>query len=80
MRSIVYSRNIYGVNEYIIIELINFWRPETTKDRNMIKKKNIIKNIYEKKISFTAALEKCKTEGHFTHVYVCGCIYLYTHT
>ena len=32
------------------------------------------------KKDFTAALEKCKTQGHFTHVYVCTCIYLYTYT
>lgn len=75
MPSIVCSVNIYGVNEYIIMELINYRRPEATKDRT-----NIIKTTYKKKIPFTAALEECKAEEHLTYTCVCWCICLYTYT
>lgn len=49
MPSIVCSINIYGVNEYIIMELINYRRPEATKDR-----KNIIKTMYKKKSFYSS--------------------------
>lgn len=51
--STVYSIYICGVNEYIIMELINYWRPEAPKDR-----KNIIKTMYEKNDSFYSSFRE----------------------